>query len=71
MTSYGGNTDDAIAKTTTAKEEAYEENTISLCTQSLPAAPPAARHRSRPLPASARGRAVSPGLHSLRHLSLN
>eukprot|EP01045_Picozoa_sp_COSAG04_P004340 COSAG04_NODE_187_length_21001_cov_8.855277_9_plen_625_part_00 len=41
MTSYGGNTDDAIAKTTTAKEEAYEENTISLCTQSLPAAPPA------------------------------
>jgi len=39
MTSYGGATDDAIAKTTTAKEEAYEENTISLCTQSLPAAP--------------------------------
>ena len=68
---YGGATDDLSRAESTKKEEAWEENTFSLCALPRSQPPPAARHRSRPLPASARGRAVSQGLHPLRRLSLN
>ena len=40
-TTYGGATDgaDLSRAESTKKDEAWEENTVSLCTQSLPAAP--------------------------------